>query len=320
MHNLRHFYYQNKEKIWKVVLIITFLLGLIYFLNKQLTEKSQNTTNTANTMDDSIYSDEKNNTYISEKSAISGQKVTESEVKQINSTISKFLQYCKNKEVENAYNMLSADCKEKVYNTLEEFQEKYINSKFGQESIFEIDKWINNTYKISISKDLLATGDVSNNEKRIEYITIVTENSQEKLNINSYIGKQEINKQMIQDNVKVTALNKNVYIDYEEYNFEIENLSSKTVVIDSLQKIGTMYLKDSNGNKYNAYAHEIFEQDLEIKTKQKTNISIKYAKTYTSKSNIESITFKNIILDYIEYKNTEDKEQFEKICEITIEI
>ena len=271
MHSLRHFYYQNKEKIWKVVLIIAFLLAIIYFLNWMTIQK-----NNSNSMqgqiptNENIYLDSENKTYISNSSAISGGSISKEEVVLVNNTISKFLQYCKNGEIENAYNMLSNDCKENEYNTLEKFKEKYISSKFSKTSIYEIQRWISNTYKITISEDMLATGKIESGEKKIEYITIVNEDSQEKLNVNSYIGKQSIGKQSTQNEVKITAVSKRTYLDYEIYDLEIENLSDKTMKLDSLAKTGTMYLQNSKNIKYRAYAHEIFENDLEIKAKHKS--------------------------------------------------
>jgi hypothetical protein len=319
MHNLRHFYYQNKEKIWKVVLFIAFLLGIIYFLNRNVGEDSNKNLYTSNSSNTN-YMDEQNKTYISDKSAISGGTVKQEEVKQVNNTISRFLQYCKSGEAEQAYNMLSNNCKENGYNTLDKFKEKYIKSKFDKDSIYEIEKWIDRTYKISISKDILATGNVNDNTKITEYITIVTENSEEKININSYIGEEVINKGTTQNNVRITALSKKIYMDYEIYDFKIENLSNKTIKIDTLQKIGTLHLEDKNGNKYNAHAHEILEQDLEINSKQQLNISIKYANTYSSNRKIKKIVFKNVILDYVKYKAVDNIEKFEDICELAINL
>ena len=310
MHNIRHFYYQNKEKIWKVVLIIAFLLGIIYFLNGQAVEKSNQNLDTSNNSNVS-YTDEQNKTYISDKSPMTGGTVTEKEVQKINNTISKFLQYCKNGKIEEAYNMLSKDCKENEYKTSEKFKEKYLRTRFDKDSIYEIENWKRDTYKITISKDLLSTGDVNSNVKQVEYITIVEENLEEKLNINSYIGKTEMNKETMQNEVKITAISKNVYLDYETYEFKIQNLSNKTIKLDTLEKTGTMYLEDKNGNKYNAYANEILEQDLEIKPKQQININIKYAKNYSNRNTVDKIVFENIILDYIKYKTVGNTQQFE---------
>lgn len=320
MHNLRHFYYQNKEKIWKVVLFIAFLLGIIYFLNSHAisNETQSNISNTLNSNE--IYSDEQNKTYISNQSAISGGSVEKTEVEEINSTISKFLQYCKNGNLEQAYEMISADCKENEYKTLENFQNKYVKSKFDKTSIYKIEKWISNTYKISISKDLLLTGDINNNEKQTEYITITKEDGEKKLNINSYIGKKDINKEATQENIKITAISKKIYLDYEIYNFKIENLSSNTIKLDCLKKIGTIHLEDSNGNTYNAYTNEILDEDLEIKANHENSLTIKYANKYSNKTQIKSVIFENVILNYPKYKKAENIETFEEICELKINL
>ena len=133
MHNFRRFYYQNKEKIWKVVLIIAFLLGLIYYMN-DLVEKQSNPSNVVAMPEKDIYSDTQNKTYISDKSPVTGGTVTKQEVEIINNTISKFLENCKNEKYEQAYNMLSVECKENGYDTLEKFKNEYIKSRFKKEN------------------------------------------------------------------------------------------------------------------------------------------------------------------------------------------
>lgn len=316
MHSLRHFYYQNKEKIWKVVLIIAFLLGAIYYINYLIQNKKESN-NVETKEPTTFYANEQDNTYISDTSAISGGKVSKEEAENISNSISKFLQYCKNGNVEQAYNMLSNDCKETEYETIEDFQKRYLNGKFNKNDTYEIEKWIWNTYKVSISEDILATGNIDG-EKRIEYITIVKENSQDKLNINGYIGKHNINKTTTSNDVKITVLNKKVYMDYEEYDFSIENLSNKTIKLDSLEKTGTMYLESSSGSKYNAYGHELTDDDLEIKSGHTYNLSIKYANEYSDKVTIKRVVFSNVILDYPKYKLSEDTKEFKDVCELNI--
>ena len=178
MHNLRRFYYQNKNKIWKVMLIIALTLGIIYFLDNTALER--NSDKNVN-IDEEMYKNDQTQIYISNQSAISGSTVTEKEVNKINKTISKFLEYCKNGKKEEAYNMLSNDCKSKEFNTIEQFQNKYIKDRFSKDDIFEVQPWMGETYKISISKDALATGEINSN-KKIDYITIIEENEEKKLN------------------------------------------------------------------------------------------------------------------------------------------
>ena len=154
----------------------------------------------------------------------------------------------------------------------------------------------------------------------IEYITIVEENSQKKLNLSGYIGQTTINKETIENNIKITVLNKERYLDYEIYNFKIENLSNKTIKVDNLQKIGTMHLVDDKGNNYNAYSHEIFEEDLELESKRQVNVSIRYAYTYSSRTNASKVVFEEVILDYNKYKKTDNKKDYKEFCKITVNL
>jgi len=318
MHNLRRFYYKNKDKIWKVVLIIAFLLGMIYFLDYTALERN-NEKNIYEEIEEEIYENADAQTYIEKESAISGSTVTQTEVNKINQTITQFLQYCKNGNSQEAYNMLSKDIKENHYKTLEEFEDRYIKKKYNKYDVFEIQKWIGNTYKVTISTDMLATGEITG-KQTIEYITIVTEEDEQKLNVNGYIVQIDINKQEMQDNIEIAVLKKQSYMDYEVYHFKIKNLSNKTIMLDSLQKIGTMYLEDLDKNKYNAYGHELFEPTLEIKPKEEVNISIKYANPYTTRVNINKIVFENIILDYPKYKVLENKKEYTETSEVTIKL
>ena len=319
MHNLRHFYYQNKEKIWKSIGVIVFILGIIYYLNYLVGKENSENFNTLGNAEGSVYENQDNQTYISDKSAIFGEKVTENEVEKINNTISKFLQYCKNGNTQEAYNMISEDCKQNQYNTLEKFEQRYIKTKFTNADVYEIENWISDTYKITISEDILATGNI-NGEKQIEYITIVKEDSIEKLNVNEYIGKYEINKTVTDNEIRITVVNQKVYLDYEEYEFKIENLSNKTIKLDSLDNTGTMYLETTAGVKYNSYSHELYPEDLEIISKNTANIAIKFARPYSKDTNIKNIIFENIILNYPEYKMTKDKSAYTDILKYKIKL
>ena len=316
MHNLRKFYYQNKEKMWKVILIVALVLGLIYLLSSFAIELN-NSKIVSTTTNNTYYYNENNDTYISGTSAVYGESITKTEADKINNTISQFIEYCKNQKFTEAYNMLTEDCKQDRYNTLEKFTEQYAKVKFNLEQTYEIKKWESNTYQVEISEDILATGNVNNNQKGIEYITIDNQNN---LNINGFIGKRSINKEKTENDVRIKLVDKQVYMDYEIYNFEIENLSNKTIKLDSLENTGTIYLTNRSENKFKAYMHEILDEEITIGAKHTFNISIKFANTYTANRNITGITFENLILDYSEYQKSTNKEEFEGICEFKIDL
>lgn len=319
MHNLRRFYYNNKQKIWKTILIIALVLALIYLLNSFAIQRS-NSKIASTSSNDTYHYDEKNDTYISGTSAVYGESITKTEAEKINNTISKFIEYCKKQNFEEAYNMLTKDCKQDRYNSLEKFTEEYAKPKFKSYQTYEIKKWENTTYQVEISEDILATGNTNNGAKQVEYITITKQNNENKLNINGYIGKRNINKEKENKDLKIKVLTKQIYMDYEIYNFEIKNLSNKTIKLDSLEKTGTIYLQDKRGNKYKAYMQELLEEQMIIRTKQTMNISIKFANTYDANRNITDIVFENVILDYSKYEKSENKHNFEDICEFKVNL
>ncbi len=321
MNNLIHWYYQNKEKILKVLLIIAFILIIIYIINLFITNKSTiDIDNSINTSNNNLYDNNATNIYISNTTAISGENLSAEKASEVNKTISKFIEYCRDQNVEEAYNMLSDDCKEVGFKTLEQFTKEYVNPKFNKNQTYKIQLWQGKTYRIDLSEDMLATGNINDNVKNIEYITIVDQGNESKLNINNYIGKKEINKKSSQEDITITVIEKQIYIDYEIYSFKVENNTNKTIKLDSLESTGTIYLLDSNQNKYKAQMHEILESDILIREKHITEFAVKFSNQYSTRRNIRSINFSNLILDYDSYISIEDKTKFNLIYKFVINL
>lgn len=319
MHNLRHFYYQNKEKIWKVILIVAFVLGMIYFLNSFIIENNNN--KITNTQSNTFYKyKDEEKTYIQGTSAISGENISKSEANKVNDTISKFIRFCKSGKNQEAYDMLSDDCKGIRFKSLEKFTTEYINSKFNQAQTYSIQKWEANTYKVEISEDMLATGNVNNSTKILEYITIVEQDGQNKLNINEFIEKKKINKVTTQDKIRMTVIEKDVYMDYEIYKLKVQNLADKTIKLDSFENTGSIYLEDRNGNTYKAHKNEILEHELIISPKMIFELEIKFGNTYKLGTDITKIIFEDVILDYDVYKKLENTDEFEDMCELEVNL
>lgn len=298
MKNLIHFYYQNKQKILKVVIIIALVIIIIQLLNywAKLNKNStlQNTTNTTTSINKLST---KNETYIKNTSVVTGQEITETQSKVINETINTFLEYCNNKEPAKAYDMLSVECKENLYQTEQDFINNYYSKNFTGNDTFTIENWIGDTYRVKIQEDMLATGKV-NNQVVQDYITIVQQGGENKLNINSYIGREEINKEVSNKNIYITVISKDVYMEYEIYKFTITNRTNNRIMIDSLEDTKSIYLEGDNSNKYIAYSYELLQENMILQQNFTTNISIKFAKSYSTNSSVNKIVFSNIILNY----------------------
>lgn len=295
MHNLMRFIRQNKKQIIKVALIVAFLIGLLQLLN--YLARQENKSSSGESKQD-IYNTS-NGTIISNKSAVSGGSISTSEIKKVNSEIEGFVKYCNENNIEEAYNMLSQSCKEELYQNINDFIEYYYEPLFKDERrTYTIENWTNNTYIVKFTGDLLATGKSASDFTYQDYITIVEEDGKTKLNINKYIGREEINKEYISDNIKAVVLYRQKYMDYEVYEIKITNNTGNTILLDQLKETDNIYLKDSNETKHIAYTNEIIKDDLQIYEGHTNTIKIKFNNPYISDRRIKTLCFSKVVLNY----------------------
>ena len=294
MHNLRRFFYQNKYQIFGVIGIIVFILIIIQLMNllakksnnDKLISKQQNTTNTI----------ENNPGVISEKSAVTGQEVSKTQLNTETTAINKFMEYCNNQDFENAYNMITDDCKKQMYNSLDVFIQSYYKNVFnGEKKNFTIENWVKDTYRVNITGDILATGKVDDYSKQ-DYITVKDVNNECKLNINNYIGYTEINKKTTKDDITIDVIDKNTYKDYESYTISVINNTKSAIQLDNISNTDSLYIEDAKGVKYPYYNHELTVPMVTVQSKQTKEITIKFYSSYVSTKVIERIVFSNLML------------------------
>ena len=295
MENLRRYYYANKTKIWRGIFIVAFVLVLIQVLNYFQGRKTKKINNTNA---DTITS---NTSLITDKSALGTGTVSESKLKNDMRIIDEFLNLCNNKKFEDAYKLVSTDCKNNLFTTYEIFKKTYCDKIFNTYKTYTTENWNGNTYKVRITEDPLATGKTSNDMSIQDYMTIVEENNEEKLNINNYIGRNKINAVNTQSNVKIEVISRDTFAEYEVYNIRVTNNSDKTIYLDDVEKTSTIYVEDSNGLKYNAASGEIIYSTLKIRPGSTVEYAIKYTNTYRASRKIKKLVFANLILDYDKY-------------------
>lgn len=295
MENLRRYYYANKTKIWRGIFIVAFVLVLIQVLNYFQGRKTKKINNTnADTITSNTF-------LITDKSALGTGTVSESKLKNDMRIIDEFLNLCNNKKFEDAYKLVSTDCKNNLFTTYEIFKKTYCDKIFNTYKTYTTENWNGNTYKVRITEDPLATGKTSNDMSIQDYMTIVEENNEEKLNINNYIGRNKINAVNTQSNVKIEVISRDTFAEYEVYNIRVTNNSDKTIYLDDGEKTSTIYVEDSNGLKYNAASGEIIYSTLKIRPGSTVEYAIKYTNTYRASRKIKKLVFANLILDYDKY-------------------
>lgn len=300
MNKIKLFYNQNKRKIWKYVMILVLVIALVQILNffSFLREDKKENVETNNINNNLVNKTQSG--IISDKSSITGEAKQEEVLTKAENVIKQFITYCNEKNIEGAYNILSNDCKQELYhNSINNFKTSYYDEIFSNSTkLYTMQNWMGDTYVVNLTEDALASGNL-NSQKIEDYITIVKEdNGEHKININRYIGKRTINSSSENNNLVIKTLNKQIYMDYEIYEFEIYNKTGFDVCLDTKQFTTSTYLLGTNGTKYISYINEIPKENLIIKNNLKQKLTMKFNNSYTSNREIDSICFSQVVFDY----------------------
>ena len=306
MRNFIRYWNHNRKKIIIVIAIIAFIFILIRILDGYYKNKSINSSSPVIDMTKPI------------QSVITGQKVDEKVTDKNMNCIDQFINYENNKEYEKAYSLLTDDCKEEYSNDVNTFINNYCTKIFATKKTYNLELWFNSgdayTYKIKMyEENMLATGE-GNLDKNIEdYITIVKGKDEDKISINGFIRKSNINKSNEVNNIEVLIRSKKVYKDYETYNITIRNKTSNDILIGDRKNNKDIYLVDKDNIQYPAFLNELSTDSLLLKSGYEKNISINFNKIYDQNKIISEIKFKNIILDSEKYLNNKNNEKIDTL-------
>lgn len=324
MYKIVRFYNQNKKTIWKVILCIALIIGIIQILN-YITKKKMGENNMDN-LQEQVNNETDTNVYNSvilndDKTSLTGEEISENKKSDIK-YIDEFFEYCNNGKIEDAYNLLTEECKEEMYPEIDAFEQAYCQQIFsGEKKNIKIENWINNIYKVSITDDFLTTGKYNTENTIQDYITVEEDEDYNlRLNINSYIGRKKINKKNEAENIEVNVIERDTYMDYEIYTFEVKNNSEMYILLDDLKNIDTMYIEDGKGVKYSAYTHELGKEQLLLSPNETRKMKIKYYSKYGSTKTIEKVIFSKIILNYDNYNNMQNKAYYKNYLKLAIDI
>ena len=301
MHNLRRFYYQNKYKIWGIIIFIVLILLVIQVVNKLVeysNEQSLKEATANNITNNTNINNQNKDTYVSsDRSSVTGEIINDSTLEKASNAIENFISACNNGNIEQAYNLLSDDCKEELYPDINKFKILYYDSIFGgSKKTASLENWSSNTYKVNIAQDIMASGNI-NGMKTQDYISIVKDGKDTKLNINSFVKKEKINKTQTIENIKFTILSKNIYMDYEEFEIQVDNQTNSKISLDSKQDTKSIYIQDNNKIKYYARTNEILNSLLRVNKGFSTQLTIKFSKSYSEDRKTSNIVFSDVTLN-----------------------
>lgn len=306
MRKLLSYWNQNKRKILITIAVIALVIIIIQIANAMIRE--QNKKNSNNQTERNIVA---NDITKPSESIISDTKLTEKEVKENSDLIEQFVEFCNQKKIDEAYQLLTEDCKAELYPTKEIFISNYINQIFGEQVNYELQLWYTAsncyTYRITYNKgNLLQTGGQASTGNFLDYITLIKQNGEYRLNINKFIRKEALSKQGSNSGVKVAIHSKSIYVDYEIYHMTVQNNTQKTILLNDGTSTNNFSLIGRNNNTFTSVISELPISNLILNPQYRKNMDIKFNKTYMTESKLEAMQMTNIYLDKSQYDNKQE--------------
>lgn len=311
--NLRRFIDKNEELIKKVIIIVVFVLFIIKSLNfiyekdeeKKRIQSNENNTNSQNSKDTNITEED----YTTESNSM-------------DITISSFVNYCNQRKIEEAYKMLTQECKNAMFPTVEDFEKIYINNVYNIKREYELTKWSaegnKTTCLVTLYGDLLATGGTVNSKQ--EYYTFVEDdNGNYKLNINNYIYGEDRKSEIIFRNITVRINHVDIYEEYEEAKITIKNNTGKTICLTGNKYNKNIYLQNSSGTSYSSLSSKFDKENIVMKPNSVQSFTVKFNKLYSATNKATKLVLSDVILDYESYLNSEDKNNYSNRTSINVQ-
>lgn len=304
-------YNQNRKIIWFGIAIVAIIILLAKILPENISKGIEEKRLIQNNVYKESVLKEKENPDIS--ITLSDKKVEQEK----NLVIDQFIRYCNAGQIEEAYALLSDNCKSKLYPTIDFFKEKYINKIFRTTKLYSKEFNYGSTYKINLYENMTSTGRMPDTSIE-DYFTIEYTKDAVKLNISGYITTKEINISRKNQYLQINIVSKDIYKEYEEYIFEVKNLTNKDLLLDSMENTRKVYLIGSKDEKYYSMLNEKTLADLTIPSGISKKVTIKFNNEYSGNGFIDSIVFSDIVLDKEAYNQSSNKIQYKDRTQLEI--
>ncbi len=289
MYKFIRYFNQNRKKIYRTIIIIVAGLLVLRFANYMVSVDMKQIQENASSEKNNTQNTTTNTNNINTDSAITGTAGGTASIKETD-IIEEFIKYCNEGNTTEAYNMLTESCQEIMYPTIKNFISSYYNDNFNESKSYKIQRWSGSTYKVDYKENMLHTGNITSGGKQ-DYITVIHEDEEYKLNINSYIGRTYLNKEVSTDNLVIQVIYKDTYMNDETYCFSIKNNNDYDIYMGDIQNTDTIYLMDSNDIKYEAYLNEMAKEDLHVYAHTKKQVKITFSNNYITGRNYSQIVF-----------------------------
>lgn len=318
---IRRFINKNSTAIGIVLIVSIFCFLGIKLLNYYYEEQEKE--NSKKYGENSSYSDKNytiGNNYTIDN--LQEDKVSGLTGNSIENVMKLFVTACNNGKVDEAYTYLTDDCKRVFgYTSAEEFDKYYLKNRFSEKQEYSIVKWSQNgnmtTYLVNFYGDMLATGGEKSSVK--EYYTFVENDEIYKININNFIYSKNKNIEYNENDIYIKIGNVNVFESYEEAEVEIRNTSNNKIGFLENKTSKRLHLENNVGTEYSAVNCKFDFEDVIINSKDIENYKVRFNKSYSISNKVKYFVFEDVILNYDEYLDSNDKSNYANRLTIKLE-
>ena len=276
---IRDFFRRNKIKL---IVIIVAWVGII-ILNKYL---------------GSIKSPEIPKTTYSPHTAVMDDSVVPTKLQTpIEQLIEKYVDFCNKKDYENAYNLLTDECKANVFsNNIENFK-VYIDSVFDTKKIYNIQSFSNKDgtyiYTVTFLNDIMASGLTNEVLETYEETMVITDDGTDnlKLSIKAYIKNENIDKMYEDEYIKINVTDLKVEYEYLTYTLTIRNKTENIIVLEDYSTNNEIYLDTDYGKRKRT---DFLLEPIVIYPNDTINYKFTFTKFFDEKAVINGLVFSNV--------------------------
>lgn len=292
---IRNFFKKYKRVIFIVLIVWLVIIAINFFLGRRSETSVLNTTYNPH-----------------EVVLTSDTEVPEKLQTPIEDTIDDYINKCNNKDYSGAFELLTTDCKTHVFgDSLDNFT-TYASSVFPNKKRYSIQNYSNfgqaYIYNVKLIDNIIATGLTNQSYAYYEEkFAVKEEDGKIKLNVNDYMGFNDLKKVAEDDYLKIRVENKEEFYSFEIYSVKITNKTDKKVVLyDGI--VGNELSLISGQDERNPIN---VKDTITLEPGETRTFEITFNKYYDESTKASEIAFNKIRIMTEQYTGTEETEEEE---------
>lgn len=292
---IRNFFKKYKRVIFIVLIVWLVIIAINFFLGRRSETSVLNTTYNPH-----------------EVVLTSDTEVPEKLQTPIEDTIDDYINKCNNKDYSGAFELLTTDCKTHVFgDSLDNFT-TYASSVFPNKKRYSIQNYSNfgqaYIYNVKLIDDIIVTGLTNQSYAYYEEkFAVKEEDGKIKLNVNDYMGFNDLKKVAEDDYLKIRVENKEEFYSFEIYSVKITNKTDKKIVLyDGI--VGNELSLISGQDERNPIN---VKDTITLEPGETRTFEITFNKYYDESTKASEIAFNKIRIMTEQYTGTEETEEEE---------